>query len=167
MLFPIQELLNKAKKESKYPFMVTSIFRSLEQQAILWRQARTRLTIIGKCEALKRDGYTFLADILEAVGPQNGPYVTNACCGESWHNYGMAFDAYPLIDGKIQEKNKKLWTLFGSNLEELGLFWGGRWSGFVDRSHFQLPENNNPLRSNNPNQIKRWLIEAREICKSQ
>lgn len=170
MEFPVQILIDRlhlACQQEGYDFMMTSLYRSLEQQAILWRRSRTRLTIIGKIETLKRDGYSFLATILEVVGPQSGPYVTNACCGESWHNYGMAFDAIPLCNGKPQLKDKVLWERFGQRAEAVGLTWGGRWKNFVDLVHFQLPPTNNPLRSNDPDQIKRWLLEARDICVSK
>jgi peptidoglycan L-alanyl-D-glutamate endopeptidase CwlK len=166
MELPVQRYiiqLHEACRKEGYDFTETSLYRSVDHQAILWRQSRTRLTIIGKIETLRRDGFGFLANILEAVGPHNGPYVTNACCGESWHNYGMAFDAVPLQDGKPQMKDKDLWEKFGKQAETIGLTWGGRWKSFIDLVHFQMPQINNPLRTNNPDQIKRWLSEAREI----
>jgi len=166
MAYPIERMfdnLHEACKTDGFDFRVTSLYRSVEQQAILWRQSRTRLTIRSKAETLRHDGFGFLADILEAVGPHTGPYVTNACCGESWHNYGMAFDAVPMVDGKSIMKDKELWERFGSRAESIGLVWGGRWKNFVDLMHFQLSQQNNPLRANNPDQIKRWLLEAREI----
>lgn len=166
MSYPIQKYLDQLHKVCQsdgYDFTVTSCFRSIEHQAILWRQSRTKLTIIGKIETLKRDGFGFLSTILEAVGPHNGAYVTNACCGESWHNYGMAFDAVPSQDGKPQMNDKELWNKLGAHAESIGLTWGGRWKSFIDLVHFQMPQTNNPLRTNDPDQIKRWLLEAREI----
>jgi peptidoglycan L-alanyl-D-glutamate endopeptidase CwlK len=156
--------LHTVCKSEGYDFIVTSLYRSIEHQAIFWRQSRTKLTIMGKIETLRRDGFGFLADILVGVGEQNGAYVTNACCGESWHNYGLAFDAIPMINGQPIQKDKVVWEQFGRHAESIGLIWGGRWKNFVDLVHFQLPDTNNPLRSNNPDQIKRWLLEAREIC---
>ena len=166
MSYPVQEMIDKLHvvcQEDGFDFTVTSLYRSVEHQARLWRQARTKLTIIGKGETLKRDGYGFLADILSAVGPQYGPHVTNACCGESWHNYGIAFDAVPVIDGESRLKDKEAWERFGTLAESIGLVWGGRWKNFVDLMHFQLPKKNNPLRATTPDQIKRWLIEARDL----
>ena len=166
MKYPIEEMIEKLHtvcQNENFDFTVTSLYRSVEHQARLWRQSRTRLTIIGKVETLKRDGYSFLADVLEAVGPQNGPHVTNACCGESWHNYGFAFDALPIINGKPELKDKVVWDHFGLLAEGVGLTWGGRWRNFVDLAHFQLPKTNNPLRATTPDQVKRWLLEARGL----
>lgn len=166
MTYPIQKYIHKlhdACQKENFDFITTSVYRSVEQQAILWRQSRTTLTIIGKIATLKRDGFGFLATILEIVGPHTGPYVTNACCGESWHNYGMAFDAIPLLNGQKQPQNKELWEKFGTQVEAIGLTWGGRWKNFVDLAHCQMPLTNNPLRTTNPEQIKRWLLEARSI----
>ncbi len=67
-----------------------------------------------------------------------GKIVTNAKPGSSFHNYGLAFDV-------VEIKNKKaLWS--GPNWEKIaevfkrhGFEWGGDWTSFKDKPHFQMP----------------------------
>ena len=83
--------------------LVYCTLRTLQEQAILFRKTRTRWAIEQKMMKLQERGFPFLAEVLEGVGPQDGPlgrHVTNAGPGESWHNYARAFDAVPLVDGK-------------------------------------------------------------------
>ena len=73
-----------------------------------------------------------------------GKVVTNAQPGSSWHNYGVAFDAVPLRDGKPVWGTKtsadaSLWRRMGECGERAGLEWGGRWK-FVDMPHFQATQ---------------------------
>lgn len=67
-----------------------------------------------------------------------GPKVTNAKPGYSWHNFGVAWDfvvfdpdGQPLWDSPLMDRCGKIG-------EDLGLQWGGRWKGFVDKAHLQL-----------------------------
>lgn len=73
-----------------------------------------------------------------------GHIVTNAKGGESFHQYRVAFDCYPIVLGK------PLWNVFypdGSMipqwqvLEEaaksVGLEWAGNWHSFKEYAHFQ------------------------------
>lgn len=74
--------------------------------------------------------------------------VTNAPGGFSNHNYGLAVDCYPVLDGKIffdTPKNAALATRFsavqkaiGVEGERVGLTWGGRWDSPFDPPHLQL-----------------------------
>lgn len=73
-----------------------------------------------------------------------GKVVTNAKPGTSWHNYGVAFDAVPLRDGKPvwgskAPADRALWQTMGQCGERAGLEWGGRWK-FVDMPHFQATQ---------------------------
>lgn len=63
-----------------------------------------------------------------------GAIVTNAKCGESLHNYGVSFD----ICFNTPKPYVGPWDKVGAIGESLGLEWGGRWTTFVDRPHFQL-----------------------------
>ncbi|HAT80149.1 MAG TPA: peptidase M15 [Flavobacterium sp.] len=58
-----------------------------------------------------------------------GTIVTNAPAGYSWHNYGRAFDIYP--------KNVANWNALGKLGVSYGLEWGGNWTSFIDKPHFQ------------------------------
>jgi peptidoglycan L-alanyl-D-glutamate endopeptidase CwlK len=67
-----------------------------------------------------------------------GKKVTNAKGGDSFHNWRVAFDAAPKVNGKINWDNIKLFTKMGEIGESVGLEWGGRWVRFIDRPHFQF-----------------------------
>lgn len=61
--------------------------------------------------------------------------------GQSLHNYkpALAFDvAFAKADGSL-DWNPATFTLWGELAESLGLEWGGRWAGFFDGPHVQLP----------------------------
>jgi peptidoglycan LD-endopeptidase CwlK len=62
-----------------------------------------------------------------------GPIVTNARCGESFHNYGIAFD---VVFRDLGYNGP--WGKLGALGKGIGLEWGGDWEGFTDRPHFQL-----------------------------
>lgn len=68
-----------------------------------------------------------------------GKIVTNARAGESYHNFGLAFDVLVLdAMGKADWSPGNLgWGQAGVVGEDLGLEWGGRWTGLVDLPHFQ------------------------------
>jgi len=64
-----------------------------------------------------------------------GSIVTYAKGGESIHNFRLAFDIYQSIRGKEYEEiflnvAGKIWT-------EMGGTWGGNWTGFIDKPHFE------------------------------
>lgn len=64
-----------------------------------------------------------------------GPKVTNARPGQSWHNFGLAFDV------AIRTRNSLDWTIppeLARIGEACGFEWGGRWRAFRDENHFQL-----------------------------
>jgi peptidoglycan L-alanyl-D-glutamate endopeptidase CwlK len=68
-----------------------------------------------------------------------GKIVTNAKPGQSAHEApGCAFDAAPLINGKI-DWNSNLFDTMGPIGESVGLVWGGRFKTICDRPHYQLP----------------------------
>lgn len=68
------------------------------------------------------------------------PKVTNARGGQSNHNYGLAVDLCPFVDGEFAWKSEKLFDVIGQKIHllNLGLEWGGDWK-FVDKPHVQLP----------------------------
>lgn len=88
--------------------IVTSGFRSFEAQAALYAQGRTK----------------------------PGRIVTNAKPGQSLHNFGIAYDVCPVVNGKPDWESPH-WNTIGELGERLGLTWGGRWK-FRDLAHFQL-----------------------------
>jgi len=64
-----------------------------------------------------------------------GNIVTNARGGQSFHNYGLAFDI-------VEIKNKKAswkidWDRIIPKAKKLGFEWGGDFRSFKDKPHFQ------------------------------
>ena len=71
-----------------------------------------------------------------------GRIVTNANGSEylSMHQWGIAFDFYR-NDGKgAYNEEDDFFIKVGRLGESIGLEWGGSWTSFVDKPHFQLPD---------------------------
>ena len=68
------------------------------------------------------------------------PRVTNARGGQSWHNFGLAFDFGVFsADGKEYYGEHKCYKVFGQKAAEIeGAEWGGAWKSFKDEPHIQL-----------------------------
>lgn len=76
----------------------------------------------------------------------DGPLVTNARPGFSWHNYGLAFDFCLLLKNKevtwnrnvdFNEDGKADWMQVVKIAKRHGFEWGGDWTTFKDYCHFQ------------------------------
>ena len=65
-----------------------------------------------------------------------GKRVTNARCGQSSHNYGLAVDVVQIKNGKALWTNPN-WSRIGQIGKSVGMEWGGDWKSFKDRPHFQ------------------------------
>ena len=127
--------------------LIYCTLRTHEEQAMLWRQSRSLKTIQSKIYKFEARGQFELAKILWDVGPQKGRHVTYACCGESFHNYGEAFDIVPMRHGKPLWSIKNIeWKIYGLCLRNAGLTWGGDWERFKDYPHAQLRAGGNPLK---------------------
>ena len=74
-----------------------------------------------------------------------GAIVTNARAGQSWHNHqvvngnpqGLAFDIFQNIRGQ-EWNNPQFFATAGRIWIEMGGEWGGSWTSFPDRPHFQF-----------------------------
>ena len=66
-----------------------------------------------------------------------GKIVTKAPGGQSYHNYGLAFDCVPLINEKPAWNRLDLFKRMGDLARSVGLEWGGSWKDFPDYGHFQ------------------------------
>ena len=65
-----------------------------------------------------------------------GKIVSYAKPGQSYHNYGLAFDVKP--DLTLEEIEKfPYWDRIGRIGISLGLEWGGNFKNFYDKRHFQ------------------------------
>lgn len=92
--------------------LVTSTYRSIQEQDEIYAQGRTK----------------------------PGAIISNAKGGQSFHNWRVAFDVVPLVGGKATWDDHELWERIGKIGEVVGLEWGGRWTGFVDKPHFQFTQ---------------------------
>jgi peptidoglycan L-alanyl-D-glutamate endopeptidase CwlK len=71
-----------------------------------------------------------------------GDIVTNAKGGQSYHNFRLAVDIWP-VDTKNNvvwstPESSPLWQVIGQASQEQGLNWGGKWK-FLDLPHHELP----------------------------
>jgi peptidoglycan L-alanyl-D-glutamate endopeptidase CwlK len=72
------------------------------------------------------------------------PRVTKAKGGQSNHNFGIAWDVGIFENGKYYEgsnkKEDKAYTDLGALIKSnvAGLEWGGDWTSFKDKPHYQL-----------------------------
>ncbi len=109
----IPKFLDKCKKRG-LEVRITECFRTVAEQDALYAQGRTK----------------------------PGNIITNApgYSYASMHQWGVAFDICR-NDGKGAYYNDDGWfSKVGKIGQSLGLEWGGAWTGFVDRPHFQLPD---------------------------
>lgn len=66
------------------------------------------------------------------------PKVTNAKGGQSWHNFGLAFD-FGVFKGKDYLGNSPHYKTLGKLATSIpGATWGGTWTKLVDEPHIQL-----------------------------
>ena len=109
-------------KEQNIDVIITSTYRDFESQDALYAQGRTK----------------------------SGAKVTNAKGGQSFHNFRLAFDFCPIVDGKAQWTDIKTFNKCGEIAESLGLEWAGRWLRFKELAHCQYTEGKTleQLRSN-------------------
>ena len=68
-----------------------------------------------------------------------GRIVTSARGGYSYHNFGIAFDFCPIVNGKAAWDRADLFEKCGILGEMLGLEWAGRWKSFKELAHLQAP----------------------------
>jgi len=117
--------------------------RTPDRQAELWRQSRSTEEIQTMIAFMRANGAPYLADVLEGVGPQHGPAVTNAPPGLSWHQWGEAVDCFWVLDGRAEWSDTQT-NLFGLNgyrvysdeARKMGLEAGGFWT-WEDWGHVQ------------------------------
>ena len=93
--------------------VITSTFRDNESQDALYAQGRTA----------------------------PGRIVTKAKGGQSYHNYRVAFDVVPLLNGKpIWNDKDPVWQVIGKIGKACGLEWAGDWKTFKEFPHFQYTD---------------------------
>ena len=63
--------------------------------------------------------------------------MTNARGGQSWHNFGLAWDIGLFTDGKYVTTDTK-YKAAAAHGKAAGLEWGGDWKTFPDCPHYQV-----------------------------
>jgi len=117
--------------------------RSVQEQAVLWRQSR-RIQVIEKTiKLLEKQKAYYLAQVLEEVGPQNGEWRTDAPPGFSWHNFGFAIDSY--VSVQTEKGEEAIWgsdhvgyEVYSTEAIRMGLTSGRYWKK-DDCVHVQKP----------------------------
>lgn len=105
-------IMHKARCETELgiELLITSTYRDGESQNALYAQGRTT----------------------------PGSIVTRARAGESFHNYRVAYDVVPVVDGKpVWDASHPVWGEVGRIGKECGLEWAGDWKNFPEYPHFQ------------------------------
>ncbi|MFT4249227.1 MAG: M15 family metallopeptidase [Pseudomonas sp.] len=72
-----------------------------------------------------------------------GGKATRAGAWQSCHQYGLAIDAAPIRDGRLQWDMEDAWTrrgymLYGELAAQAGLEWGGSWRSIQDYVHVEM-----------------------------
>ena len=100
----VADLCNNFKVECMkhdIDILITSTYRDHESQDAIYAQGRTK----------------------------PGKRVTNARGGQSFHNWRVAFDFVPIINGKAQWSDIATFKKCGKIAKSIGLEWSGDWSG--------------------------------------
>lgn len=103
-----EKLINECKRQG-HQITITQTLRTIEEQDALYAQGRTK----------------------------PGNIVTKAKGGYSLHNFGVAFDICPIVNGKAAWSDTTLFRKIGEIGVKFGLEWGGTWTSFPDLPHFQ------------------------------
>lgn len=124
--------------------LIYCTLRDAQEQALLFQKSRTEDQIRRKHDQLVGD-FPQLAALLEPPTPINEAKATNAGPGESYHQYGLAYDCVPLVGGKAVWKTTgeelRLWQKVGQLGKQVGLEWAGDWQRFREFPHFQISNN--------------------------
>jgi peptidoglycan L-alanyl-D-glutamate endopeptidase CwlK len=95
--------------EQNIDVLITSTYRDHESQNALYAQGRTK----------------------------PGKRVTNAKVFQSYHNWRVAFDFVPIVNGKAQWSDLATFKKCGKIAKSLGLEWAGDWVRFKEVAHCQ------------------------------
>jgi peptidoglycan L-alanyl-D-glutamate endopeptidase CwlK len=130
------------KKELNITILVVEGVRSVERQAMLYRQGRSIDEINAAKNKLVNLGKPDYAAIIDKVGPQNGKKVTNSLPGTSIHTFGYAID-YAILnsDGSVDWDSMNLYKSCGYIFQKFGFNCGVFWTNFVDAPHIEMTAN--------------------------
>jgi len=128
------EMFVERCKQAGIIVVITQTLRSIELQNAYYSQGRESLSSVNA----KRKAVG-----LGAITEKENKIVTKAIGGTSPHNYGLAWDFVPVVNGKANWNDISLFKKCGEiakgiNLEGYSLEWGGDFAKFPDRPHIQL-----------------------------
>lgn len=128
-----------------------STVRDVYDQARLWREGRATKQIKQTIDFLRENGASYLADVIESVGPQMGDKIkTNGIPGNSWHHFGVAVDCVWKKDGETSWDNESEgngYQVYAEIAREMGLNAGHFWSSVHDSVHVQDKPESSPRRA--------------------
>jgi len=130
-LIQLIKRLSPEKKYDKYPKELRPIVKKKAEQLVAAFDAiGMPIRIVEGVRSCERQN-----ELYAQGRTKPGNIVTNAKCGESMHQYGIAVDFVFRREG--YDATDEQWEILGRAGEALGFKWGGRWNGFVDRPHHQ------------------------------
>lgn len=131
-----ESLIVNCKQKYDIEVRITSTYRSLEEQDALFAQGRQSIIAVNKLRKIAGLG---------TISEKENKVVTNAKRGQSKHNFRIAFDVCPMIDGKpCWDTNNPAWKKIGDEGISLGLEWAGNWVKFKEYPHFQYTKTDIP-----------------------
>jgi len=99
-----------ACKNEGIDLIVTCTYRTPEEQGVLYAQGRTA----------------------------PGSIVTHAKAGQSMHQYRLAYDCVPDVNGKaLWDASSPIWAKVGALGKAQGMEWGNDWVKFKECPHFE------------------------------
>jgi len=101
----------------------TNFINAVEQELSIKLRITQALRTFAEQDALYAKGRTV-----------PGSIVTKAKGGDSYHNYGLAFDVAIVENGGVSYNITPEIAAIGARY---GLEWGGNWTSFKDKPHFQ------------------------------
>lgn len=138
--------------------LVVATYRSPQEQAAEYRRSRSSGEVSRTAERLRAQGGQgpLLADILlrspEPMGTRLGRHTTQAAPGESWHQWGEAWDAVPWIGRRLAweltendpdyASAQEAWATYGAACAQVGVVWAGNWTSFKEFPHGQMRDGN-------------------------
>lgn len=116
-----KETILRANDQQDIKLRVTQALRTDEEQNNLYAQGRTQ----AQLNRVGLNNVTARPDL---------PRVTNARGGQSLHNFGVAIDVVPIVNGVANWNTN--WSIIGDIGKRSGASWGGDWTSFIDNPHF-------------------------------
>lgn len=144
-----EQLIENCKKQNIIMIPCETL-RTPFLQATYWRQSRSNVEINEVTAMLKENSAEFLAYCIESVVQQQGPHITNALPGFSWHQWGEAIDCYWLVNGKrIYDLNLMIngrngYEVYASEAKKMNLNAGYFWTIIKDATHVQYQKYDSP-----------------------